>query len=126
MLSDLVVKGIKTATSSGFVFYELENELLPKVGEYNIILDSKGEAVCIIKTIKVEVVPFCCISKEHAYKEGEGTKTLEYWRISHKDFFSKELFKFGLDFDENMKVVTEEFELVYTALPISIAGDSRS
>ena len=113
-LAELVKNGIKTATSSAFLLYELENELLPTVdGKYDIILDSNENAVCIIKTSKVYVVPFCEVSEEHAYREGEGDRTLSYWRRVHEQFFTEELEAVGLCFDENMKVVCEEFELVY-------------
>ena len=35
-LANLVVEGKKTATTSGYVFYELEKEALPQVGEYYV------------------------------------------------------------------------------------------
>ncbi len=44
-LAQLVKNGIKTATCSAFCFYELEEEPLPQIGEYSIILDAKEEAV---------------------------------------------------------------------------------
>ena len=69
-LAELVKKGIKTATSSLLCFYELESEELPGTGQYNIILDSKEEAVCIIRTKKVYVTTFDKSSESHAYKEG--------------------------------------------------------
>ena len=54
-LAQLVKDGIKAATCSALVFYELENEELPQVGGYNIILDSEENAVCITRTTKVYV-----------------------------------------------------------------------
>ena len=53
------------------------------------------------------------VSKEHAFKEGEGDRSLEYWREVHKKFFRECLEEYGLEFSENMKVVCEEFEVVY-------------
>ena len=35
-------------------------------------------------------VPFDEVSKEHAYKEGEGDRSLAYWRDVHEDFFAEE------------------------------------
>ena len=113
LLAELVMKGIKTATSSNYIFYEIENEALPQVGQYSIILDSNDEAKCIIQTTKVYVVPFYEVSEEHAYKEGERNRTLEDWRDIHKTFFSNELKEIGKEFDENMLVVCEEFKVVY-------------
>ena len=113
MLANLVLIGEKTATTSAFPLYESEKEPLPEVGEYSIILDSKDNAVCIIKTAKVYVVPFKEVTAEHAYKEGEGDKSLEYWRAVHEKFFTDCLSEAGMLFSGDMKVVCEEFDVVY-------------
>lgn len=117
-LAALVWKGIKTATTSAYPLYKLRKEALPQKEEYSVILDSKKEAVCIIQNRKVTVVPYQNISAEYAYKEGEGDRTLAYWRQVHKEFFQKELEKVHLEFDEKMEVVCEEFEVVYREIPI--------
>lgn len=111
-LAKLVADGTKTATSSAFVLYG-DYEPLPKKDEYSIILDSNNEAICIIKTTKVYLERFSSISSEYALKEGEGDKSLAYWKKAHREFFTKELAEAGLEFDEDMIVVCEEFELVY-------------
>ena len=112
-LATLVKNGIKTATCSAHIFYELENEDLPQVGAYNIILDSNDNAVCIIRTSKVYVTTFDSVTADHAFKEGEGDRSLEYWRKVHKEFFTNELQEIHQVFDEKMKVVCEEFEVLY-------------
>ena len=66
----------------------------------------------IIKTTKVYVVSFNEVSKEHAYKEGEGDKSLDYWKRVHEDFFGKCLNEVGLKFTPDMKIVCEEFVVV--------------
>lgn len=113
LLAELTAKGIKTATCSALYFYEAEGEKLPEAEEYSVILNSRDEAVCIIKTVKVYIEQFKNISREHAYKEGEGDRSLEYWRKIHRDFFIKELEPAGVEFSEDMKLVCEEFEVVY-------------
>ncbi|MGH2269750.1 ASCH domain-containing protein [Streptococcus uberis] len=113
LLGGLVVEGKKTATASAHVFYGIEQEDLPKVDDYNIILDSQDNPLCITKTTKVNVIPFNQVSSEHAYKEGEGDRSLDYWREVHKTFFTNELKKINQDFQEDMEVVCEEFEVVY-------------
>lgn len=112
-LAHLVMTGTKTATSSAYPLYELKNEPLPLSDVYSVILDSKDNAVCIIKTTKVVVVPFYKVTPEHAYKEGEGDRSLSYWREVHEKFFTKALHKVGLNFTLDMKVVCEEFSVVY-------------
>lgn len=113
LLADLVLKGEKTATASAYPLYELGNEPLPSVGAYNIILDSENKAICIIQITKVYVEKFKEISKEHAFKEGEGDKSLSYWRKCHKDFFTICMAEAGKEFSEDMKVVCEEFKVVF-------------
>lgn len=111
LLTELVIKGIKTATSSLDLLYE--NEPLPKKGDYSVIVDDNGSAKCIIKTRKVDVVPFNEVTEEHAFREGEGDRKLETWREVHKSFFKRCLEEKGRNFDENMLVVCEQFEVVY-------------
>ncbi|MEE0026731.1 MAG: ASCH domain-containing protein [Atopobiaceae bacterium] len=112
-LARLVVSGIKTATCSALVLFELEDEPIPKPGDYSVILDSVGNAVCIIRTTRVYVVPFEDVSEDHAFKEGEGDRSLGYWRAVHEEFFTEELATVHLQFDKRMELVCEEFELVF-------------
>lgn len=112
-LADLVLHGEKTATASAYDLYQIEKEPLPQVGEYSIILNSHDEAMCIVQTTKTSVVPFCEVTQQHAFKEGEGDKSLSYWRDVHEKFFTEELQEVGLYFDENMLVLCEEFQVVY-------------
>lgn len=113
LLADLVVRGEKTATASAYALYEIENESLPNVGTHNIILDSQNKAICIIQTTKVCVVEFKEVSKEHTFKEGEGDKSLSYWKKCHRDFFTMCMSGIGKEFSEDMKVVCEEFKVVF-------------
>ena len=112
-LAALVKNGVKTATCSAYDLYQAEGESIPESGDFSIILDSRGEAVCIVKTTNVYVTAFGQVSREHAYKEGEGDRSLEYWRKVHIDFFKHELAGINKTFTENALVVCEEFELVY-------------
>ena len=112
-LARLTLEGVKTATSSAFPLYELEGEALPEAGEYSVILDSREEAVCIIRTERVSIVPFRDIGADHARREGEGDLSLAYWRSVHEAFFAKELAEAGLVFGEDLPVVCEEFRKVW-------------
>lgn len=112
-LAELVVNGIKTATCSAYELYLINNEPLPKAGDHSVILDSGGDAVCIIRTLKAYVTEFNHVSEEQAFKEGEGDRSLKYWRKVHINFLTNELAAVKREFDENTKVVCEEFEVVY-------------
>lgn len=113
-LARLVLEGAKTATASAYPVYEVEGEDFPKAGQYSVILNTQEEAVCIIRTKKVFVVPFCDVDERQAFKEGEGDRSLAYWRKVHEKFFTEELKNIGMTFDSHMKVVCEEFETVYS------------
>ena len=49
LLADLVFKGEKTATASAYDLYAVEDEPLPQEGTFDVILDSKDQAICIIE-----------------------------------------------------------------------------
>ena len=113
LLAELTRTGVKTATSSAAVWYETGDEPMPKAGEYSVILDSHDRAVCVIRTTRVYTAPFCEVTARHAYREGEGDRSLAYWRQVHEAFFRAELAEAGLEFFPEMPVVCEEFETVY-------------
>ena len=111
-LAELVVKGDKTATTSAYDLYETD-EKIPEVGEYNIILDGNHQPICITQTEVVEVIPFNFVSAEHAYHEGEGDRTLSYWRKVHEDFFKREYADTSKTFSEDIPCLCEVFKVVY-------------
>ena len=112
-LGKLVLTGVKTATASAYPLYAVDGEDLPEIGQYSVILDAQDNAVCIIKTTHVSIVPFCKVTPEHAYKEGEGDRSLSYWRQVHESIFTQWLEEAGLTFTEELPVVCEEFTVVY-------------
>ena len=112
-LADLVFRGEKTATASAYELYKLENEPLPQEGSFDVILDSQDRAVCIVEITKVSVLPFNEVSAEHAFKEGEGDKSLDYWQQVHQEFFTECLAEAGLEFSQETVVVLEEFRKIY-------------
>lgn len=116
-LAQLVLEGTKTATASGYDLYFLEEaeESLPKAGDYSIILDSHDNALCIIRTVKTAVVPFDEVGSEQAYKEGEGDRSLAYWREVHEAFFTEDFKSCGVEFSHRSPILCEEFEVVYKA-----------
>lgn len=111
-LADLVNKGIKTATTGAYELYD-EDEEIPKVGEYNIILDSSGEPICITITRDVYIINYNLISSDHAFREGEGDRSYEYWKKVHDKFFSEEYRKSNKEFKEDAPMVCELFEKIY-------------
>jgi uncharacterized protein YhfF len=109
----LVLDGTKTATASALWDYEAEREPLPEVGQLDIVLDAAGRPRALLRTSAVEVVPFAQVSADHAYREGEGDRSLAYWREVHRDFFT-EFATHEHGFSEQMPVVLQSFEVIFT------------
>lgn len=114
-LLQLVLDGKKFGTASLYGAYEAEDILdeLPEAGNYSVLINSKDEAVCIIKNYDVYIRKFIEVPPYHAYSEGEGDRSLKYWREVHKDFFTEEAKEDGIEFSEESKVVCEKFSLEY-------------
>lgn len=113
-LSNLVVKGVKTASTSPFRLYAIDNEDLPQVGDLSIVLAGDEVPVCVIKHSRVYQLPFKDVTEEHAFKEGEGDRTLEYWRKAHYKFFRPLFESYNLEFNEDEIMVCEEFECLFS------------
>ena len=82
-LFDLVACGKKRGTCSLYA----GNEHLSKVGDINIIYNSKNEHIKI-KITKVRKCRFCDIDEDWAKTEGEGDLSLAHWRRVHSEFFT--------------------------------------
>lgn len=112
--AELVVNGIKRATATSLWWFEENNEPLPKVGDQYIVTDWNGNAKAVIETTKIDKVPYNEITPEFAEIEGEGDKSLEYWKRVHKDYYTREMKPYNEEFNENMIIVCEQFKLIYT------------
>lgn len=112
-LAALVNDGIKRATSPALWSFEKTGSKLPVVGEIFIVKDWAGNAVCIVQTRKVTIMPFNEVTEAHAYIEGEGDRSLKYWKEVHTLFYQAELKNLGLKFEESMPIVFEEFERIF-------------
>ena len=111
--AELVKKGIKKATSHSLLGLQNRNEALPKIGDFLVVTNWKGEAQCIVKTTAVKLKPYFSIDADYATLEGEGDKSLEHWKKVHWDYYTRELEAFGRVPRESMIIVCEEFEKVF-------------
>lgn len=112
-LGDLVKAGIKTATCSLIWAYEIEKEELPRVGDLSIITNWEGEPLCIIETIEAQVKAFNEVDDRFAYDEGEGDRSLAYWRAVHWEAFSRECSDIGCKPAETMPLLCERFRVIF-------------
>ncbi|MDM8528666.1 ASCH domain-containing protein, partial [Anaerolineales bacterium HSG24] len=91
----------------------LANEPTPKIGDISIIINWSNVPQCIIETIKIEIFKFKDVPAEFARVEGEGDKSLEYWKNVHQDAFNREAEALGIEFTKDSLVICEEFKLIY-------------
>ena len=111
--AELVVKGIKQATATSLWWYNTHKQPLPKSGDLYIITDWNGHAKAIIQTIKIEQVPYREITEKFAATEGEGDKSLRYWKKVHEAYYKREMIPYGASFSEEMIIVCEYFKTLY-------------
>jgi uncharacterized protein YhfF len=114
-LGELVCRGIKQATCSSLWEMQHDGEAVPQPGDLSIILDGRGDPICIIETTEVEVKPFDAVDADFAFDEGEGDRSLTTWRAVHRRFFSRTLKAIGRAPEETMPVVCERFRVVWRA-----------
>lgn len=110
-----VLEGPKRATAGALWAYEAEGEPVPVPGDHSVLLDGHGVARCVIRTTEARVLPFDEVDAAFAYDEGEGDRSLEYWRDVHWRYFARELEGLGLEATHDMPIVCERFEVVYRA-----------
>ena len=112
-LAGLVLAGIKTATCGMIWEYEADGDELPVAGDYGVITKWAGEPVCIVKTTDVQIKAFNEVDEQHAYGEGEGDRSLAYWRKIHWEVFSRYCTNLEREPSETMPLVCEKFEVVF-------------
>ncbi|MBQ4913577.1 ASCH domain-containing protein [Maribacter sp. MMG018] len=111
--ADLTKKGIKKAFSSSLLGIQHRKEKLPKIGDFIVITNWEGEAQCIIQLTSVTLRPYFSINESYAEKEGEGDKSLAYWKKVHWEYYTRELGSFGREPRDSMIIVCQEFKKVF-------------
>lgn len=120
-LAALVLAGVKRATAGAVWSYEAEGKRLPVAGDQSIVTNWAGEPLCVIETVRVDLVPFNQVTAEFAAVEGEGDGSLTYWMEGHRQYFTRECGRAGRDFDEQMLVACEQFKVIYQPAVPNIA-----
>lgn len=100
-LAALIIAGRKQATVWGG---DLPNPTAPGM---RWRVTAQGRDVAVIETVSVDRCRFDEIDEAFAYSEGEGDRSLAYWRIVHEDYFRGQ----GA-FAPDMPIWREHFRLV--------------
>jgi uncharacterized protein YhfF len=106
-LGQLVVAGLKRATC-----WAASDGLLTELGKRMVMLDGAGTPTAIIETVELTQRRFDEVDAAFAYDEGEGDRSLEYWRDAHRRYFTRR----G-QFAPDMMLWCERFALVRLLKP---------
>ena len=112
-LAEFVLAGTKTATASLVAVNEVKPDEAPVHRGYSVVTDMDGVPLCVIRTTEIRHLAFADVDASFAFDEGEGDRTLEYWREVHDRYFSSEAAELGVEFGEDSMICCERFELLY-------------
>lgn len=115
LCAQLILRGEKRASCSMEYWYSHKGERMPEVGHLQVVTDWQGKPICIIEIISVSTCKYSDVTAEFAALEGEGDKSLAWWREAHWKFFSLECQELGIMPTQEMLLVLEQFKVVYSA-----------
>jgi uncharacterized protein YhfF len=99
----LVLLGKKTATT----WAASEGDKGVEVGKRWIVKDGQGRAPAVLETVEITRRRFEEVDAGFAFDEGEGDRSLAWWRRAHTDYFTRRS-----EFAPGMDVYCERFRVV--------------
>jgi uncharacterized protein YhfF len=102
-LVELVLAGAKRATC----WAESQGLLSAEVGKLMVALDGYGVPRAVLRTLELNKRRFDEVDEAFAFDEGEGDRSLRFWRDAHKRYFTR-LGRYAPD----MMLWCERFEVV--------------
>ncbi len=112
-LNKLVLDGTKRATAC--LKDPDDDPTRPVDGQYCVVTDFDGEPKFVIRLTEVRHMPFNEVDAAFAFDEGEGDRSLDYWRQAHWDFFSRCPDEVNGELSPTMMVTCQRFELLFPA-----------
>jgi len=112
-LGGLIASGKKTATCSSLWEWQARGEPIPEVGYLTVVLDGNQHPLCIVETVEINLCNYDQVDASFAYDEGEGDRSLPYWREAHWRYFSRVLAKINRQPAQDMPLVCERFKVIY-------------
>jgi uncharacterized protein YhfF len=101
-LARLVVEGKKTATC-----WAASEGPKTQVGQRWVMLDGAGRPRAVTETVELVQRRFDEVEESLAFEEGEGDRTLAFWRAAYRSYFGRR----G-QFSDNMLLWCERFRVV--------------
>lgn len=102
-LLELVLIGKKTATA----WAAAEGDKGVVVGKRWIVKDGQGRSGAILETVELTRRRFGDVDAAFAHDEGEGDRSLAWWREAHRRYFTRR----G-EFSPDMELYCERFRLI--------------
>ncbi|MCF7505099.1 ASCH domain-containing protein [Vibrio sp. L3-7] len=113
LCAQLILNGEKRASCGLEYWYTHEGETRPIIGHLQVVTDWNGKPICIVEITSVSSCPYNEVTAEFAAAEGEGDKSLEWWKKAHWNFFSRECEELKITPSEDMMLMLEHFKVVY-------------
>lgn len=110
-LAALLLNGQKTATCG----WPLSPDIV--AGTYSVVLGGsaalggQGMPLAVIESLEVRALPFLEVEAQFAHDEGEGDRTLTWWRDAHSRFFSRQ--PGGAAWNDDQVVQCERFQVIW-------------
>jgi uncharacterized protein YhfF len=99
----LVLEGKKRATCWAVV----EGMKGAEIGVQMVVRDGAGRPRAVLQTLELTQRRFDEVDEQFAFDEGEGDRSLAYWRAAHQRYFTRLRL-----FDPHMMLWCERFRLV--------------
>ena len=84
-LAELVLAGQTRATC-----WPISEGPQTAVGKRMVMLDGTGNPLAVLETLELTVRRFDEVDAAFAFDEGEGDRSLEYWRAAHTRYFTRQ------------------------------------
>lgn len=112
-LLKLVLSGQKQATCELKRWFDERGEALPQVGDYWIILDGRGHPRAVVQTTQVDLCNVANVDEKFAWDEGEGNRSLAYWKSEHDAYFERQAKQDKFEYSDNMICICERFKKIW-------------
>ena len=104
-LAALVVRGQKRATAGLLRDFGAAETPVPAAGDHVLVVDGRGEPVCIYLSTEVRIGPFSSVDDRFAWDEGEGDRTLACWLKDHRAYFDRQAALHGFDMHGGIETI---------------------
>jgi uncharacterized protein YhfF len=111
---ELIESGDKTGTFTLPWIIERTDQPDPKVGDPIILIDFRGKPRLLVRLTDVREVTFGTVTQEDTAIDGTPVRALDVWKPLHTRYWGALLEPFDLAVREDMPVLIEPFELLYS------------